>query len=135
MHVMRTVLETEKPDFVVVTGDVVSGYAWDGKTPGWFAQVYKNFTIPLYEHNMHWAFTAGNHDSQADLTREEISEVDRSYNLSVTLPNAGNLSHALNFMLPIYDQNGTNVAFRFWFLDSGDESCMGVHGYDCVMPD
>lgn len=84
---------------------------------------------------MHWAFTAGNHDSQADLTREEISEVDRSYNLSVTLPNAGNLSHALNFMLPVYDQNGENIAFRLWFLDSGDEGCMGVHGYDCVMPD
>jgi predicted MPP superfamily phosphohydrolase len=37
-NVIRKVLETEKPDFAVITGDVVSGYAWDGKTPGWYAQ-------------------------------------------------------------------------------------------------
>jgi predicted MPP superfamily phosphohydrolase len=36
-NVIRKVLETEKPDFAVITGDVVSGYAWDGKTPGWYA--------------------------------------------------------------------------------------------------
>jgi len=35
---MRMVLEKEKPDFAVVTGDVVSGYAWDGKTQGWYAK-------------------------------------------------------------------------------------------------
>lgn len=29
--VIRTIIESEQPDFVVVTGDVVSGYAWDGK--------------------------------------------------------------------------------------------------------
>ena len=37
-NVMRKVLELEQPDFAVVTGDVVSGYAWDGKTPGWYAE-------------------------------------------------------------------------------------------------
>lgn len=53
----------EQPDFAVVTGDVVSGYAWNGKTLDWYAQQFKTFTQPLYEYNMHWAFTAGNHDT------------------------------------------------------------------------
>jgi len=60
---MRTVLQMEQPDFAVVTGDVVSGYAWNGKTLDWYAQQFKTFTQPLYEYNMHWAFTAGNHDT------------------------------------------------------------------------
>lgn len=86
---------------------------------------------------MFWALTLGNHDSQADLNRQEISELDRTYNLSLTKPNAeANLSHAFNYMLPVYDQNGTEVKFRLWFLDSGEDSdCMGVYGFDCVRPD
>ena len=31
------VLELEDPDFVIISGDVVSGYAWDGKTKPWAA--------------------------------------------------------------------------------------------------
>jgi len=27
---MAMILEAEKPDFAVITGDVVSGFAWDG---------------------------------------------------------------------------------------------------------
>ena len=36
-ELMRKVLELEKPDIVVATGDVISGYAWNGKTKDWFA--------------------------------------------------------------------------------------------------
>lgn len=53
----------------------------------------------------------------------------------MTKPNSGNLSHAFNYVLPIYDEDGEDVEFRLWFLDSGDEGCMGQRGYDCVMPD
>jgi len=66
---MRMVLDTEKPDFVVSTGDIISGYAWDGKTQGWYAENYKTFTQPMIERNLHWAITAGNHDTEADLNR------------------------------------------------------------------
>jgi hypothetical protein len=59
-------------------------------------------TKVLMEHGTYWATTAGNHDSEADLTREEISELDRSFPLSLTQPNAANISHAFNYMLPIY---------------------------------
>jgi predicted MPP superfamily phosphohydrolase len=60
---IKQVLELEQPDFAVITGDVVSGYAWDGKTEGWYALQYANFTKTLIEHNVYWALTAGNHDT------------------------------------------------------------------------
>lgn len=44
------VLEAEKPDLAVITGDVVSGYAWDGKTENWAALQYQNMTKVLIEH-------------------------------------------------------------------------------------
>jgi len=32
---VAAVLGFEKPDFVVNTGDVISGYMWDGQEPNW----------------------------------------------------------------------------------------------------
>ena len=114
------VLDWEKPDFAVITGDVVSGYAWDGVTRPWYALQYANFTKVMIEKKMPWALTAGNHDSEGDLTRAEVSELDRTYQLSYTQPNAQpTLSHSFNYVLPVYDSKGENVAFRTWYLDSG----------------
>lgn len=54
----------------------------------------------------------------------------------MTKPNAEpNLTHAFNYMLPIYDENGEDIATRLWFLDTGDHGCLGMSGYDCVHPD
>lgn len=62
--------------------------------------------------------------------------MDRSFNYSLTQPNSrANLSHAFNYMLPVYDQQGNDVQFRLWFLDTGDSDCLGQWGYDCVRPD
>jgi predicted phosphodiesterase len=37
---MSEILDYENPDFVVHTGDVVSGFAWDKKTRPWLATVW-----------------------------------------------------------------------------------------------
>jgi len=56
--------------------------------------------------------------------------------MSLTKPNAEpNLTHAFNYMLPVYDENGEDITMRLWFIDTGDDDCMGVGGYDCAHPD
>lgn len=37
MGLMTTILEAHRPDFSVISGDMVSGYEWDGKEQGWYA--------------------------------------------------------------------------------------------------
>ncbi len=61
----------------------------------------------LIEKGQYWATTAGNHDEEADLSRAQISEVDRSYNMSLTKPNMANISHSFNYFLPIYGKDGS----------------------------
>lgn len=34
---MGKILDKEKPDLVIITGDLVSGFAWDGETTPWLA--------------------------------------------------------------------------------------------------
>ncbi|CDW83053.1 metallophosphoesterase [Stylonychia lemnae] len=134
--VIRTVIELEQPDLVVVTGDVVSGYEWDDKSQGFFASNYGKMTSVLEELNVHWAFTAGNHDTEGDLNRAQVSYHDQSFSLSLTRPNAANISYEHNYVIPVYNQNGSKIEFRLWFLDSGYESnCRGLQGYDCIQED
>ena len=78
MRLISDIIEQEKPDLAIITGDVVSGYAWDKKTRPWTAVQYANLTKTLTKHSLNWATTAGNHDSEGDLTREEVSEFDRA---------------------------------------------------------
>ena len=90
---------------------------------------------PIIAKGKYWATTAGNHGVEADLDREQISEVDRSYNYSLTKPNAANITHSFNYWLPVYDEKEENITFRIWFLDTGREICLGQKRWGCVHPD
>jgi len=85
-----------------------------------------------------WGLTAGNHDEEADLNSSEGLEVDISYRpWSMTLENSETLEHNFNYILPIYSSNSdsSEITSRLWFLGTGRENCLGVYGYDCIMPD
>src|SRR5690349_2424747 len=47
------ILSIEKPDLVVLTGDMVSGYAWD-KTSGWYEKQWNKFTKPFIDGSFRW---------------------------------------------------------------------------------
>ncbi len=71
----------------MITGDVVSGYAWDHITRPWTANHYKKLDEVFMKHGSFFATTAGNHDTDGDLNRMEVAEVDRALNYSLTLQN------------------------------------------------
>ena len=70
---IRDIIEWEKPELAVVTGDVISGNKWDKRTIGWAEKQYRKMTEVMTQCKQYWAFTAGNHDCEADLDREQLS--------------------------------------------------------------
>ncbi|CDW91575.1 metallophosphoesterase [Stylonychia lemnae] len=136
LNVISTVLDHEKPDLVFITGDAVSGYLWDDQEQNFYASKYQKMAELLTKYQIPWALTAGNHDSEGDLTRDQISEFDRSFALSLTQQKIPELSHTFNYQLPVYDKNGESVLFRIWTVDSGEgDGCPDGFGYDCVRND
>ncbi|CDW89631.1 metallophosphoesterase [Stylonychia lemnae] len=132
---MRQILKDENPDLVVSTGDNVFASCSEAQVPGWYASKYSKFVQPMIDLNIPWAITTGNHDIEGDLDQVRISALDRSYMLSQTLPPAGDFHLDFNYILPIYDHNGKNIAYRLWFLDSGADDCLDTEGYDCFRQD
>jgi len=41
---MKKLIDWESPDIAILTGDMVSGYAWDGKTEGWYESIWNKWT-------------------------------------------------------------------------------------------
>ena len=47
-----TILSKEKPDLVVITGDLVSGYMWNGRDKDWFYHKWRQLVEPMIVRNI-----------------------------------------------------------------------------------
>ena len=71
-HTMRTLIETEKPDLITVTGDI----AWAGQMAA-----YKAFADEIDAYGIPWAPVWGNHDNQGG-----AETIDSVANMYLTYP-------------------------------------------------
>ncbi|KAK8794753.1 hypothetical protein WA158_001734, partial [Blastocystis sp. Blastoise] len=129
---MKNVISIEKPDFAAITGDMVGGAAWD-KTKGWFEKQWKLMTRVYNEYKLYYGYVLGNHDSEADLSREEVMQLDMTHPFSMSKLGPKDIVGASNFIIPVYEYNSTTkYAFIMYFFDSMRDTCMGVRSWGCV---
>jgi predicted phosphodiesterase len=112
---MKSVIASEKPDLIVLTGDVVCS---KNTTKAWMSlsNVFIHAKIP-------WAVVLGNHDAQYELTKVQIMKtiVGLPYNLTKNGPK--NVSGNGNYVLKVQASNSEKTAAIFYCLDSH----MGFH--------
>ncbi len=124
---MNEVLDAERPDLVVYTGDVVFGRpAREG---------FEKCLEPAISRGIPFAVTLGNHDDEFDMTREEIYSLIKEMpgNLTGTVPG---VSGVTNFALPVMQSDGSRTAFILYGFDSLAYSPLKeVKGYDWIKHD
>ena len=117
------VLDAEKPDLVIFTGDIPIG-----SVEGWH-----DLTKFVIDRKIPFAITLGNHDHENGVTREEIAQIATSFPYNVnTINNLG--GRVLNDVIPIYNnKKNLNVAALIYCFDSGAYSSIdGVGGYGWI---
>ena len=69
LSLLDTMLDAEKPDLVVFTGDQLNGQgtSWDSKS------VLAKFAREVIRRRIPWAAILGNHDDEEDMTRKELA--------------------------------------------------------------
>ena len=78
LSLMNKILDAEIPDLVVLSGDIISGYSWNGQQ-GWFSNLWNKIVTPMIKRNIPWIFTPGNHDREGEFTKtEEIMELEKT---------------------------------------------------------
>ena len=126
-EIMAEVLDAEKPDLVVFTGDVI------------FAKPAREALDKALEatikRKIPFAVTWGNHDDEHDMTRKELSAyvATKAGNLNST---AEGVSGECNFVLPIKSADGTKDAAVLYFFDSHSYSTVKeIRGYGWIKHD
>lgn len=124
---MGEVLDAEKPDFVIFTGDIVTGKP---ARQGW-----DEVLTPVISRNLSYAVTFGNHDDEQDLTRQQLYDYikDKQGNLTSTVKG---ISGVTNYILPLKSSDGEQTAALLYVFDSHAYSRLPqVKGYDWIKPD
>ena len=124
---MAEVLDAEKPDLVVFTGDVIFAKpAREGMDKALEATISRG--IPF-------AVTWGNHDDEQDLSRKELSAhvATKAGNLTSTVEG---ISGVTNYTLSVKSTDGKRDAAVLYIFDSNSYSPIKkVKGYDWIKHD
>lgn len=122
--------DTEKPDIVMLTGDIVLNCdnAEDTKKLiNALMNVFDSRNIPV-------AVTFGNHDSeQGAMSREDLMAYYNTFSCSVSVDDGEVLSGCGTYNIPVLSSDGEKVKFNLWVFDSGDYDEKGR--YSCVKTD
>lgn len=121
------ILDDEKPDLVVFTGDIVTGPVKEG----WDA-----ITKFVIDRQIPFAVTLGNHDHEQGVTREEIAGIVTAYPFNLNSISEVSTGRVMDNVIPVYSgQKPLKEAALIYCFDSGAYSTIdGVGGYEWMTP-
>lgn len=124
---MREVLDAERPDLVVYTGDIIFA------KPA--APALQRALEPAIERGIPFAVTWGNHDDEQDMTRAELSAYIKDMKGNLTSHTEG-ISGQTNYTLSVKSSDGRRDAAVLYIFDSHSYSKIErVKGYDWIKHD
>lgn len=112
---MEDILDREKPDVVVLSGDIVH-------SPTRSLDGCREVATQMIKRGIPWAPILGNHDGEGDASRDGIAA--RLESLPFSLMNRGpaELGACGNYALDILRSDSDEPAARLYFLDAGSYS-------------
>jgi len=121
---INEVLELEKPDLVIFTGDVIYAAPADLGMKTVLEQVAKR-KIPF-------GVVFGNHDNEQGMSREDLLKLIETVPFNLTTQAKG-VSGVTNFILPVKSSDGQKDALVLYCIDSHSYcSLKGIGGYDYI---
>jgi len=111
MAQMAAMLDAETPNLAVFTGDIVTGSKSDS--------TWSNLFKPLFERNIPFIVTYGNHDREQDNPTMDIADIIMSFPNNLNTAFSGTLDDCA---LEIFSHDGSKVAALVYAMDSNDYS-------------
>lgn len=105
---VEKVMEAEKPDLVVFTGDIVTE-----DNP---QEAYKKLFGIIEKYKTPWAMVFGNHDSEHNFARNELAGFLQKFSYCLNNDKAETYGYS-NFVLPVLGNDGKPAA-QLYFMDS-----------------
>jgi hypothetical protein len=126
---IKNVVEAEKPDLIMLTGDIIYGKPGDAN--------FKNVVEFVSKFKIPFGITFGNHDYEQDFSNADLMAIARSSKWCVA-DDAGGITGVGNYVLEVKSAAGKNDALLLYCFDSNNYSKLdgrGVGGYDHIRLD
>ncbi|OAV66116.1 hypothetical protein Barb6_02668 [Bacteroidales bacterium Barb6] len=117
------VIDAEKPDLIIVTGDVIYGKPAEESMRAVVEQIAAKKTP--------FVILFGNHDDENGLSRAELFDIVKSYPCNLTTSAEG-ISGFGNGILPLKGANGRNAAVLYCLDSHAYSTIKNVEGYDYI---
>lgn len=113
---VKTIIEIEKPDFVILTGDIITQNS-PQEAYNRFAAIFKKAKLP-------WAVVFGNHESENNTSRKELADFLESLPYCLNSDKGETYGNS-NFILQITGKNKKTQALLY---------CMDSNTYSTLKP-
>lgn len=113
LEFLEKVLDIEKPDLVVLTGDQIFGQA----SPDAETSIFKALN-PFIKRKIPFAVTLGNHDDEGSLIRAEVMSLSSNLPFSFASLGPEEVAGVGNYVLTVQGPKSKNPALSLYFLDS-----------------
>lgn len=131
IELMDRTLDAEKPDFVVINGDVINGgceTALDVK------QALNQVVRPMESRKIPWAVTFGNHDedsaNRTGMTEAKMLQFLQTYRYNMNADPVPGLTGTSNTQLLVRSSRSGDAAFGLWLIDTGRYAPDAINGQD-----
>ncbi len=108
--IMKTILEREKPDLVMLTGDIATS---ENVKAAW-----STITKPMIDAEIPWAVVFGNHDHEHGFTNKQIMDYLLTLPLNYSQQGPTEISGAGNYTIEIIDPETKQIKAILYCLDS-----------------
>ncbi|MDR0844960.1 MAG: metallophosphoesterase family protein, partial [Tannerella sp.] len=122
VDMLNTVLEAEKPDFVMLTGDIVTGKP--------YKQGFDMIMEPIVSRKIPWALIFGNHDHEQDMTYEQLATFIEAYPYNTGKMQAvPGVSGYGNYTLEVKGRDRQKTEAVLYCMDSHSYSSIGRYDW------
>ena len=123
---MNEVLDAEKPDFVIYTGDLIFG------RPGKESLI--KAIEPVVSRGIPFGVTWGNHDDEQGLSRKELYDLIKDIPNNLTSTVEG-ITGVTNYVLTLKDRAGKDACALYMFDSNAYSTLEGIKGYGWIAHD
>jgi hypothetical protein len=130
IDLMNKILDCEKPDLVLLTGDNI-----DGRCKSSYAvkRAIYNIAQPMEKKKIPWAVVFGNHDDEhGQMTKKGMMKLYMSYPYNISSIGPKTVEGIGNYNILINNSKNDNPAFNIYMLDSGKYGSSTIGGYDWI---
>lgn len=126
---------------MAITGDIVSGQAWDRESPDFWVKHYKTLALEFTFHKIPYGIVPGYHDFEADANQTMMQDEEAKWKYAASLPNfyehyGKPMHHQFTYDVPIESHTDPAVTdARLYFFGTGRGDCYGIGGMNCVRRD